>query len=133
VKAALWLLSPELEEWRLVIATPLIDEVGPIEAYTQVQSILEATPGAQGISLDSISIVSLGDQMIRLLGKRFHTGPIITRLGLNQASVGNIFFEAARIYRMNIQEAPSKTREDGASRTASRRIQTRRVGSSSPR
>jgi hypothetical protein len=108
VKAALWLLSPELEEWRLIIATPLIDEQGPIAAYTLVQSVLEATPEAQSISLDSISIVSPGDPMVKLLGKTFRTGPVITRLELTKASVRNVFFEEAHIYRMNIQEIPPR-------------------------
>jgi hypothetical protein len=131
VKAALWLLSPELEEWRLIIATPLIDEQGPIAAYTLVQSVLEATPEAQSIPLDSISIVSPGDPIIKLLGKTFRTGPVITRLGLTKASVRNVFFEEAHIYRMNLQEIPPRTPEDEVSRTTRRKSRRTNLGSSS--
>src|SRR5258708_379437 len=40
VVAALWSFLPEEEEWRLLIASPRVNELGPLAAYTTIQDAL---------------------------------------------------------------------------------------------
>ena len=41
VRACLWQYVPEAAEWRLLVASPLVDEKGPREAYTRIQQALQ--------------------------------------------------------------------------------------------
>ena len=42
VRAAFWFYRPEVFEWRLFIATPLVNQRGPASAYTDIQGALRA-------------------------------------------------------------------------------------------
>jgi hypothetical protein len=46
ITAAFWMYQEEAQEWRLILATPLIEKDGPISAYLKVREIIEA--GAEG-------------------------------------------------------------------------------------
>jgi hypothetical protein len=39
---AFWILRTDDDRWHLMIVTPLVDEIGPLETYKRVQSILMA-------------------------------------------------------------------------------------------
>ena len=40
INAAMWFYLEDLEEWRLFIASPVVDDKGPKEVYSIVQSVL---------------------------------------------------------------------------------------------
>ena len=58
VKAAFWFYREESEEWRLYIATPLVKEQGPREAYSKV---------IDSIDLSKISVVDPGEKLVTVL------------------------------------------------------------------
>ena len=76
VTAAFWQYLPESETWRLFLATPLVDEVGSIVAYTRLQTLLNQIPtqAADLFSVMNISLISPHSDQIAELRKRY--GPI---------------------------------------------------------
>lgn len=93
VRAALWFYFSEAGQWRLVVASPLVDQLGPINAYTSVQSVLRnltsTNSNAQdynsastfGISLQDISVVSPKHELVK------HLKTTIGELAKNLTSV----------------------------------------------
>ncbi len=65
IAAALWYYSEESEVWRLMIATPLYDNLGPKEIYEKIQSILNEAGVSPRISIIDVTIVSPKDEIIR--------------------------------------------------------------------
>jgi hypothetical protein len=63
VQAALWLYMSEPEEWRLIFASPIIDDEGPKKAYEEVQSELQGSNQKDKLSLQDISLVSPNDNL----------------------------------------------------------------------
>jgi hypothetical protein len=45
VVAAFWSFFPDGDLYRLVIASPVVDEKGPREAYTKIQEVLHLESG----------------------------------------------------------------------------------------
>ena len=56
ITEAFWYDIPERDEWRLIIASPMVYRVGPIEAYTVLQGILNKM--GSPLSLSDISFLS---------------------------------------------------------------------------
>ena len=99
VQAALWIYLSESDEWRFMIAIPMIDEKGPKKTYTYIQSILaKITPPT--ISLKDISIVSPNYDLIKLLKMVILTGPGIHGIRMKRNTVNNVFIEDVYIYRI---------------------------------
>ena len=100
VLAALWFYLTEDEEWRLIIASPLIDEKGPRECYAFVQRTLEQLSPPSDISLKQISIVSPSHDLVKLLRMAISTGPGISGIRFTRNTVNNVLIEDSYIYRM---------------------------------
>lgn len=69
VQAALWLYFSEADQWRLVIATPLVQRRGPMQAYGELQKILLKNDIA--LDLSRISLVSPKDPFVQGLRRVF--------------------------------------------------------------
>jgi hypothetical protein len=74
VKAAFWMYLPESLEWRLVIATPLVDEQGPLATYRDIRSVLAANL-ALNLSLQNISVVSPKDPLVKVFQNAMKIAP----------------------------------------------------------
>jgi hypothetical protein len=103
VKAALWLYYPESEEWRLVIATPLVDEKGPLNTYARLQvvlqrSLLEIQPA--DLYLQNIAVIGASDPLVKPLRRAMNSAPKVSYVRLNRSSVGRIYVEDAYLYRV---------------------------------
>ena len=46
VASALWLLRAETQDWRLLLATPLVDNPGPRKAYDRLFRVIDERPTA---------------------------------------------------------------------------------------
>jgi hypothetical protein len=57
IDTAMWFYSEELDEWQLMIATPLVDQVGLRETLRRTQSIIREMTSIS-LSLSDISILS---------------------------------------------------------------------------
>jgi len=100
ILAALWFYFPESDEWRLIIATPLIDEMGPLEAYTLLQSKLEKLKSLTEITLKDITIISPKDDLIKSLRIAIHTGSGISGIRFTGNTINQVYINDAYIYRV---------------------------------
>jgi hypothetical protein len=73
VSAAFWCRIPESGYWRLVIASELIDKIGPLEGYRRLHEILRRLDLWDALS-GSVSLLSPGDPTYRSL-QEYAQGP----------------------------------------------------------
>ena len=105
VRAALWLYYPESDTWRLTIASPLVDKIGPLESYKRIVSKLQGIretldPDANEIYMNDVTIVSPTSGLIRALGKVAHVKNGERPIRLTRSAIENIFVDEAYIYRL---------------------------------
>jgi hypothetical protein len=63
IDTAMWFYSEEVDEWQLMIATPLVDQVGLRETLRRAQSIIKEMTSIS-LSLSDISILSPHSNLI---------------------------------------------------------------------
>lgn len=96
---ALWLYSPEYEDWRFVLASRRLDAAEPSEAYGLVHNALAAA----GISLErtpSLLILKMSDPFIRALRRTFAKAKSVEGMRLGSQLIGDRFIEDALVYRI---------------------------------
>ena len=99
VVAALWFYEPEDGEWRLIVASPLVEEIGQKDAYALIQEQL-ARLSPIGIALRQISVISPNNDLIKLLRVAIRTGHGISGIRFTRNTINNVFIEDAYIYRV---------------------------------
>lgn len=100
VEAALWFYMAENDRWRLLIATPLVDEKGPREAYATIRRAIEQMLSSLAIRLSQISVVSPDDDLVQLLRAAIQTGPSISGIRFTGNVINGVFIDDAYIYRV---------------------------------
>jgi hypothetical protein len=110
VPAALWYFSPDEGLWRLLIASPLVDEKGPREAYQTIQDAITHL-GISDLRLDDITVVSPKTPLITEL--RFYAGtegpPYVGGTRLRNSRVGEAYIDDAYVYRAERRYGKSGT------------------------
>ncbi len=101
VQAALWLYLSDTDEWRLMVASQVVDQKGPREAYKKIQSILARLSPPSGIALKDISVLSPQDELIQLLGKAIRTGSRLANIRFTRNTINGTFIEDAHIYLLS--------------------------------
>src|SRR5262249_36957008 len=86
VVAAFWSFFPEGDLYRLVIASPVVDEKGPRDAYTKIQEVLHKL-NLPDLTLDNITAVSPYD-------------PLVIDLRLSRATDGAPYLAPAHLVRV---------------------------------
>jgi hypothetical protein len=66
IDTAMWFYSDELDEWQLIIATPLVDQLGLRETLRRVQSIIGNLTSIS-LSLSDISLLSPNSNLINAI------------------------------------------------------------------
>lgn len=66
IDTAMWFYSEELDEWQLVIATPLVDQEGLRETLRRAQSIIREMTSIS-LSLSDISFLSPHSNLINAI------------------------------------------------------------------
>jgi hypothetical protein len=98
VTSALWLYDQDSEVWRLLIATPLFDEFGPMEAYRRIQEVLAREQ--HSIDLLDISARSPSDAIIEAIHSAVQTVPGISQIWFTGSNVNGVHINDAYIYRL---------------------------------
>jgi hypothetical protein len=94
---ALWMLSPDYSDWRLVLASPAFDQTHPLKAYEQVA---EALHGRFAHMRPPILILPMKDPFIRELRRIFGKTKDVDGMRLGGQTIGNRFISDAYVYRI---------------------------------
>lgn len=97
IVAALWLFQPEINEWRLLFASPEVGTQGPRAVYAKVRQALDGA-GDPRLPLSNIGVTDTDDDLVRLL-KAIRTGPGIARIRFSKNVLEGHFIDDALIYR----------------------------------
>jgi hypothetical protein len=101
VTAALWIFDPQAEDWRLVIATPLIEAKGPKEVYGVLRAALHELQPEVVFGLNDVWVVSPKEPLIQLMGSLVNTGPSIVGRMFEKNVLNGVLLPDAYIYRLN--------------------------------
>ena len=99
VRVALWLYSPDYEDWRLVLSSPQFDAGDPVHAYGLVHDALEAA----GVPLEKtppIMILRMNSSFVRILRRIFGKAKSVEGMRLGGQTIGDRFVEDAYTYRV---------------------------------
>lgn len=99
ISVALWLHSPEYEDWRFVLASRRFDAAEPSEAYGLVHDALAAA----GIPLERtppLLILKMSDPFVRMLRGIFGKTKSVEGMRLGGQLIGDRFIEDALVYRI---------------------------------
>ena len=100
---ALWLYSMNIDEWKLTIVSPSVDDQGPKKTYARIQSVLQkfhkCKPSLE-ISLNNISVLSPNNNLYRLFRTAIKTGSGISEIRFSRNTINNVYIEDALIYRI---------------------------------
>jgi hypothetical protein len=99
--AALWLYSPDLKEWKLVLAEAKLSRRGPRVGYEIVQRALSSeTPELGGLPLNLVAITKPDAPLISLLSSAIHTDRSIGGIRFKSSVINGTVIEDAYIYRL---------------------------------
>ena len=102
VVASFWLYLPELNTWKLVIASPLVAKHGPRRAYQDVQKALAALWRVQSpIALNDVEVVEPNHYLVSLFRTAVSTGPTIGGIRFTRSVINGQFIHDAYIYRVS--------------------------------
>jgi len=100
VQAAFWLNRPEMMEWRLFIATPMVDHRGPFSTYTDVQNVLSTNSNPWSISMQEISVVSPNDKLVKVVKNAAPIPPDAPGIRFGRTRIDDTYIEDAYVYRV---------------------------------
>ncbi len=99
ITVAMWLFERERDEWTLIVATPLYDQLGAHKAYLRLIEIL-SVDGPVALSDLPIRLESARRPMIKALRKMFGKATPVSGMRLGHQSVGGVWIDDAYIYRI---------------------------------
>jgi len=111
VSVAFWAYVPQISEWQLYIATPLVDSIGPKPAYAKALSALHDAGLDPELPWRRIFLHSPRDPVLKSLEKQAKSHSEETFRILN-APIGGRFIEDAYVYSgaLDIQESENQPR-----------------------
>ena len=94
------MFEPELNEWRLLFASPDVTSKGPREVYERIQQAIEQI-GAQAaaVPFSAISVLGAEADLVRRLRVAIRTGPGVNRIRVSKNVIDGHFIDDALIYR----------------------------------
>jgi len=99
--AALWLFEPEVNEWRLVFASPEVTTRGPREVYEKIrQAIDQLKEKAAAAPLSAVALMDADADLVRLLRVALKTGGGLSRIRFSKNVINGHFIDDALIYRV---------------------------------
>ncbi len=97
VAVALWMVSSDYDDWRLVLSSPSLDQNHPLKAYRKVA---EALHDRFAYMLPPILILPTKDPFIRELRRIFGKAKDVAGMRLGGQTIGNRFISDAYVYRI---------------------------------
>lgn len=98
IVAALWLFESENNHWRLLLASPSVDEEGPRESYKHVSEALRALHPA--VPLESVKVVPSDDPIVSVFRSAYRTAASVEGRRLFRSAINGHFVDDAYVYRL---------------------------------
>jgi hypothetical protein len=99
--AALWLLLPEEETWRLLLALPATATDPAQSVYARLLDIVTHTPGVEHFSFDSVELMPPESALIVLLGTAIQTpADAVAGIRFSNNTINGQLIPDAYIYRL---------------------------------
>jgi hypothetical protein len=98
IDAAFWLYKFESEEWRLTIATPLYDELGPRESYRKIQDVLSHEH--YELRLLDMSVISPNDRLLAGMRRLLASREEVAGVWLRGNIIDGKLLDGAYVYRV---------------------------------
>jgi hypothetical protein len=101
VRAAFWWYLPQSEVWRLMIATPVVSQLGATEAYRRIHGIVDRIPsdGAK-IRMNDVSVIEDNSHLVSLLRNAVKPSRKASGIRLFQNVINGVMIDDAYIYRL---------------------------------
>ena len=99
ISVAIWILTEQDGEWKLVIGTPLCDRVGPLEAYGKLISALRKD-NPESRDFDDVRLMSNREPFIRELRRLFSKTASVMGMRLGGHHIGGVWLDDAVVYRI---------------------------------
>jgi hypothetical protein len=99
VKAAFWLYRPESMGWRLMLATPLVDEKGRLATYAHLRKLLDSIQPLN-LSTHNISVLSPRDPLVKAVRGALRVASDSEDVRFSGAMIGGTYVEDAYLYRL---------------------------------
>lgn len=100
VTVATWFFMPDINEWRLLFASPLVATEGPREMYKHIKAALDSLgPASASVPLSSIGLIDGNHFIVQMLKSALHTGPGVARIRFSKNVINGHFIDDALIYR----------------------------------
>jgi hypothetical protein len=98
-----WLYASETNDWRLILATPLVDSEGPKKVYSRIREIVSGSSDAS-LTLLNISVQGMQNAYVKALeGDRFLQYDLKSsnlEIRLSRTRIGDVFVEDAVLYQL---------------------------------
>ena len=94
-----WLYDEDADDWRLVIATSLVDQVGWKETYLRLAQIVSTVPRSD-LQVMGITAMSLQTPLFAALRKAFATAAHVEGTRLQHTTVNGVLVPAAYLYEI---------------------------------
>lgn len=101
ISCALWYYVQDIEEWRLILATDLVDTFGPKKAYTNLLAQINKDAISIDIPFEAISLISPNDPLIKLFKFAIITGPGISGIRFSGNVINGVLIKDSYLYRVN--------------------------------
>jgi hypothetical protein len=101
ITSAFWFYLSEIEEWRLILATKLVEKEGPRKAYTNLLENIGNYVKDIDIPLEAITLISPNDPLNLLLREAIQTGHGISGIRFSGNVINGILIKDSYLYRIN--------------------------------
>ena len=99
--AALWMFNPEINEWRLLFASPEVSAQGPRQVYERIRVALEELGDkAAAAPLSVIGLLDPNAELVQLLRIAIRRESGVGRIRFSKNVINGRFIDDALIYRV---------------------------------
>jgi hypothetical protein len=122
--AAFWIYTEESGDWRLILASPLVDEKGPMNAARKVDKVIRSKPQLRPFIFADMSVKSPQNDLVRALRA---VRPYLKEekgIMVSGRPVDGHFIEHAYVYSLKSSTRPNssaKPRRRAGTRRATRK------------
>jgi hypothetical protein len=100
IPVAMWFFLPDINEWRLMFASPQLSAEGPRAVYEKIEEARKALGTlAERLPLSAIGLLDTNHQLVQLLRITLRTPPGVSRVRFSKNTINGHFIDDALIYR----------------------------------